>query len=55
MLTFGVWQGWQLVQDYEATGNFYIGPALLTVMFSIIGILSVFTAMILHSIKSLFK
>jgi len=55
MLVFAVWQGVQLIQDYEATGNFYIGPAMLTVMFGIMGMLSLFTAIILHSIKSLFK
>jgi len=55
MLGFGVWQGWRVVDGYESTGSFWIGPALIAVLLCIIGALSLFTGLILHNIKSFFK
>jgi glycosyltransferase involved in cell wall biosynthesis len=55
MLGFGLWEGSQVVQDYNDTGEFYIGPALITVLLCILGALSLFTGLILHTIRSFFK
>jgi len=55
LLAIGVLQGWRVVQGYNATGDFYMGPALLAVLFCILGSLSLFTGLILHAIKSVIK
>jgi glycosyltransferase involved in cell wall biosynthesis len=55
MLGFGLWDGWQIVQMWNSTGEFYIGPALRMVLLCIVGVLSVFTGLILHTIKSFVK
>ena len=55
MLGVGTWQGIRVLQLYEDTEVFYIGPALLTVLLGILGILSLFTGIILHTIKSYLK
>ncbi len=55
MLGFGVWEGWRVVDGYESTGSFWIGPALIAVLLCIVGALSLFTGLILHNIKSFFK
>jgi glycosyltransferase involved in cell wall biosynthesis len=55
MLGVGIWQGARVVLLYQDKGEFYIGPALLTVLFGVVGILSLFTGLILHTIKSYVK
>ena len=53
MLALGLWQGWRVVQGYESTGEFFVGPAMITILLCILGTLSLFTGLILHSITSL--
>jgi glycosyltransferase involved in cell wall biosynthesis len=55
MLGFGIWEGWRVVQAWNAGIGFWPGPALLAVLLCIVGSLSVFTALILHTIRSFFK
>ncbi|MCX6000894.1 MAG: glycosyltransferase family 2 protein, partial [Chloroflexi bacterium] len=55
LLAVGVLQGWRVVDGYNHTNQFYVGPALLAVLFCCIGTLSLFTGIILNSIKSLLK
>jgi len=55
MLAFGLWEGWRVVQGYDDSGVFFVGPAMITVLLCILGSLSLFTGLILHSIKSYFK
>ena len=55
MVGFGLWQGWRVVQGYNAGQGFWIGVALLAALLCIVGILSVFTGLILHTIRSFFK
>ena len=55
MLGVGIWQGIRVLQLYEDQEVFYLGPALLTVLFGILGILSLFTGLILYTIKSYLK
>ena len=55
MLAFGLWQGWRVVQGYNEFGEFWLGPALLAILLSIMGTLSVFTGLILHTIRSFFR
>ncbi len=55
MLLIGLWQGWRVVDAYNAGGGFNIGPALITVLLCIIGSLALFTGLILHNIKSLLR
>lgn len=55
MLAFGLWEGWRVVHGYNTYGEFWIGPALIAVLLCIVGTLSVFTGLILHTIKSFFK
>ncbi len=54
-LGFGLWEGWQTVSFYEERGEFYMGPALIAVLLCIVGVLSIFTGLILHTIKSFVK
>jgi len=55
VLAFGLWQGVKVVQGYNSTGDFYIGPALLAVLLCTVGTLSLFTGLILYTIRSFFK
>ena len=55
MLGFGLWEGWRVVQGYNEYHDFWLGPALVAVLLCIVGSLSVFTAVILHTIRSFFK
>jgi len=54
-LAFGLWQGAKVVQGYDSTGDFYIGPALLAVLLCTVGTLSLFTGLILYTIRSFFR
>ena len=55
MLAFGIREGWRVVHGYNEFGEFWLGPALVAVLLSIVGTLSVFTGLILHTIRSFFK
>ena len=55
MLAVGVYQGWRVVDEYNSTDEFFMGPALLAVLLCIVGALSLFTGLILYTIKSFFK
>jgi len=55
MLAFGLWQGARVVQGYDSTGDFWIGPALLAVLLCTVGTLSLFTGLILYTIRFFFK
>jgi glycosyltransferase involved in cell wall biosynthesis len=54
-LGVGLWEGWRTATLYQSRGEFYLGPALIAVMLCIVGILSIFTGLILHTIKSYVK
>jgi len=54
-LGFGLWQGWIVLDGYNNHSEFYMGPALLTVLLCSVGSLSIFTGLILYSIRSFFK
>ena len=54
MLGFGLWEGWGVVSLWNSSGEVYPGPVLLTVLLCIVGILSLFTGLILHTIRSFF-
>ena len=55
MLAFGLREGWRVVDGYNTYGDFWIGPALIAVLLCIVGTLSIFTGLILHTIRSFFK
>jgi len=55
MLSFGLREGWRVVQGYNTYGDFWLGPALIAVLLCIVGALSLFTGLILHTIKSFLK
>ncbi len=55
MLAFGLREGWRVVQGYNNYGEFWIGPALMAVLLCIVGSLSLFTGLILHTIRSFLK
>lgn len=55
MLAFGLREGWRVVEGYNTYGDFWLGPAMLAVLLCIVGTLSVFTGLILHTIRSFFK
>lgn len=55
MLAVGVYQGWRVVDGYNTTDEFYVGPALLAVLLCTVGTLSLFTGLILYTIRSFFK
>jgi glycosyltransferase involved in cell wall biosynthesis len=46
--------GWRTVWLYEVRQELAIGHALITVLFAIVGLLSCFTGVTLHSVRSLF-
>jgi len=51
MLCVGIWEGWRVVQGYYASGEFWVGLALLAVLLCIIGSLCLFAGLILHNIR----
>lgn len=55
MLAVGVYQGWRVVDGYNTTDEFYVGPALLAVLLCTVGTLSLFTGLILYTVRSFFK
>ena len=55
MLAFGFWEGWRVIHGYNTYHEFWLGPALIAVMLCIVGALSLFTGLILHTIKSFLK
>jgi len=55
MLAAGIVRGLFLLQEYNSTGHLFIAPALLTVLLCIVGVLSIFTGLILNSIRSYLK
>lgn len=55
MIGFGIWEGWRVVRGYDTTHSFWVGPALIAVLLCILGALSLFTGLILHTIRSFIK
>jgi len=55
MIGVGIWQGMRVIHGWETTRDFWLGPALVAVLLLIVGALSTFTAVILHTIKSYVK
>lgn len=55
MLAFGFWEGWRVIHGWETTHSFWLGPALVAVLLCVVGALSLFTGLILHTIKSFLK
>jgi len=55
MLGFGFWEGFRVIRGYETYHDFYMGPALIAVLLCVVGALSLFTGLILHTIKSFLK
>lgn len=55
MLGFGIWEGWRVVQGWQSYHSFWLGPALIAVLLSVIGVLTLFTGVILNTIKSYIK
>jgi len=55
MIGFGLWEGWRVVRGYDTTHSFWVGPALIAVLLCILGALSLFTGLILHTIRSFIK
>ena len=55
MLAFGLWEGLRVIHGYNTYHDFWLGPALIAVFLCIVGALSLFTGLILHTIKSFLK
>ncbi|MDD1753254.1 MAG: glycosyltransferase family 2 protein [Methanotrichaceae archaeon] len=55
MLAFGFWEGWRVIQGWNTYHAFWLGPALIAVLLCVVGALSLFTGLILHTIKSFLK
>jgi glycosyltransferase involved in cell wall biosynthesis len=55
MLAFGFWEGWRVIQGWNIYQTFWLGPALIAILLCVIGALSLFTGLILHTIKSFLK
>lgn len=55
MISFGLWEGWRVVDGYNTYNDFYIGPALIAVLLCVLGALSLFTGLILYTIRSFFR
>lgn len=55
MLAVAIWEGWRVIRGWEIYNTFWLGPALIAVLLFIVGALSLFTAVILHTIKSFIK
>jgi len=54
-LAFGFWEGWRVIRGWDTYHTFWLGPALIAVLLCVIGSLSLFTGIILHTIKSFLK
>jgi len=52
MIAVAVWQGWRVLAAWQTYQTFWVGPALICVLLLIVGVLSVFTGLILNTIKS---
>jgi glycosyltransferase involved in cell wall biosynthesis len=55
MLAFGFWEGWRVIHGWDTYHDFWLGPALIAVLLCVVGALSLFTGLILHTIKSFLK
>ena len=55
MVGFGLWEGLRVVRGWETLQAFWLGPALLAVLLCLVGALSLFTGIILHTIRSFVK
>ena len=55
MLAFGFWEGFRVIQGWDTYHTFWLGPALIAVLLCVVGALSLFTGLILHTIKSYLK
>jgi glycosyltransferase involved in cell wall biosynthesis len=55
MLAFGLWEGLRVIHGYNTYHDFWLGPALIAVLLCIVGALSLFTALILHTIRGFLK
>jgi len=55
MLAFGLWEGLRVIRGWDTYHEFWLGPALIAVMLCIVGALSLFTGLILHTIRSFLK
>jgi len=55
MLAFGFWEGWRVIRGWDTYHTFWLGPALIAVLLCVVGALSLFTGLILHTIKSFLK
>ena len=55
MLAFGLWEGLRVIRGYNTYHDFWLGPALIAVLLCIVGALSLFTALILHTIRGFLK
>jgi hypothetical protein len=54
-LAFGFWEGWRVIRGWDTYHTFWLGPALIAVLLCVIGALSLFTGIILHTIRSFLK
>jgi len=55
MLAFGFWEGWRVIHGWDTYHDFWLGPALIAVLLCVVGALSLFTGLILHTIRSFLK
>jgi glycosyltransferase involved in cell wall biosynthesis len=55
MLAVGFWEGWRVIQGWDTYHTFWLGPALIAVLLCVVGALSLFTGLILHTIRSFLK
>jgi len=55
MLAFGFWEGLRVIRGYDTYHSFWLGPALIAVLLCVVGALSLFTGLILHTIRSFLK
>jgi glycosyltransferase involved in cell wall biosynthesis len=55
MLGFGFWEGFRVIRGWDTYHTFWLGPALIAVLLCVVGALSLFTGLILHTIKSFLK
>jgi len=55
MLVVGFWEGWRVIRGWETYHDFWLGPALIAVLLCVVGALSLFTGLILHTIRSFLR
>jgi glycosyltransferase involved in cell wall biosynthesis len=55
MLGFGLREGWRVIEAWNHVHDFWLGPALVAVLLCIVGTLSVFTGVILHTVRSFLR